>query len=157
ARALVDLVDLDFGRVLLLHQDNWKARAVQTSTRAILDEPTTPSRHVLGRVLREKRTFWEVPEPAAGDATSLRGVEAVVAAPTRAPRGEVIAAFYGDRRAGGPGETITEPEAMLVEVLARGVAAGLARLEQEQATLAARVQLEQFFTPELSRHLARQP
>jgi adenylate cyclase len=157
ARALVDLVDLDFGRVLLLHQDNWKARAVQTSTRAILDEPATPSRHLLGRVLREKRTFWEVPEPAAGDAARLRGVDAVVAAPILDAKGEVIGALYGERRAGGPGETITEPEAMLVEVLARGVAAGLARLEQEQATLAARVQFEQFFTPELSRHLARQP
>jgi len=37
------------------------------------------------------------------------------------------------------------------------VAAGLARLEQEQAALAARVLFEQFFTPELARHLARQP
>jgi class 3 adenylate cyclase len=46
---------------------------------------------------------------------------------------------------------------MLVEVLARGVAAGLARLEQEEAALAARAQFEQFFTPELTRQLARQP
>ena len=44
-----------------------------------------------------------------------------------------------------------------MEVLARGVAAGLARLEQEQALLAARVQFEQFFTPELARHLERNP
>ena len=44
-----------------------------------------------------------------------------------------------------------------MEVLARGVAAGLARLAQEQAALAARVQFEQFFTPELARHLAREP
>jgi adenylate cyclase len=46
---------------------------------------------------------------------------------------------------------------MLVEVLARGVAAGLARLEQEQAALTVQVQFEQFFTPELARQLARQP
>ena len=52
---------------------------------------------------------------------------------------------------------ITELEARLVELLASGVAAGLARLEQEQAALAARVQFEQFFTPELARQLALQP
>src|SRR5262249_55483309 len=38
-----------------------------------------------------------------------------------------------------------------------GVAAGLARLEQEQAALAAQVRFEQFFTPELSRQLAARP
>jgi adenylate cyclase len=46
---------------------------------------------------------------------------------------------------------------MLVELLARGVAAGLARLEQERAALAARVRFEQFFTPELARQLAEHP
>jgi adenylate cyclase len=172
ARALVDLVDLDSGRVLLLHQDGWRPRAVETSARVGPGEPATPSRHVLDRVRRERRTFRELPG-ANAEAASLRSLEAVVAAPIVDSRGEVIGALYGERRrssraatadvpAGGQsGEaaraTITEPEAMLVEVLACGVAAGLARLEQEQAALAARVQFEQFFTPELSLHLARQP
>ena len=46
---------------------------------------------------------------------------------------------------------------MVVELLACGVAAGFARLEQERAALAARVRFEQFFTPELSRDLEAQP
>jgi adenylate cyclase len=91
---------------------------------------------------------------------SLREIDAVVAAPILDRHGTVIGALYGDRRqklGSASTERITELKAMLVEVLARGIAAGLARLEQEQAVLAARVQFEQFFTPELSRQLARQP
>ena len=48
-------------------------------------------------------------------------------------------------------------EAMLVELLSCSVAAGLARLEQEQAAVEARVLFEQFFTPELSRQLEADP
>ncbi|MBV8557352.1 MAG: adenylate/guanylate cyclase domain-containing protein, partial [Planctomycetaceae bacterium] len=43
------------------------------------------------------------------------------------------------------------------ELLASGVAAGLARIEQEKAALAARVQFEQFFTPALAQELAVRP
>ncbi len=46
---------------------------------------------------------------------------------------------------------------MLVETLAAGVAAGIARLEQERAALAAQVQFEQFFSAELARQLALHP
>ncbi|GIW82930.1 MAG: hypothetical protein KatS3mg105_4737 [Gemmatales bacterium] len=46
---------------------------------------------------------------------------------------------------------------MLVEVLARGVAVGLARMQQEEAAMRARVQFEQFFTPELSHELTANP
>src|SRR5262249_37866404 len=94
--------------------------------------------------------------------------------------GQVIGALYGDRRQ-RPGadlgprsgerkdssglrslsppqeESISEAEAMLVELLTRGVAAGLARVEQEQAALAARVRFEQFVTPELAIQLAANP
>jgi adenylate cyclase len=117
------------------------------------------SRHILERVSRDKGTFWETPDDSLAEAASLRGVSAVVAAPLLAGDGAVIGALYGVRREGsieslGP---ITRVEAMLVELLARGVAAGLARLEEEQKALAARVQFEQFFTPELARHLAEQP
>jgi adenylate cyclase len=95
------------------------------------------------------------------DATgSLLGVEVVMAAPILNPEGDVIGAIYGDTRqdsltAGSP--EVTKLEAMLVELLARAVAAGLARIEQERAALAARIQFEQFFTPELARQLALQP
>src|SRR5262249_48841201 len=94
------------------------------------------SRHVLSRVLAEKRTFWQVPTDAAPQG-SLRGINAVVAAPILDKSGGVIGALYGDRqardlRAGRA--PITKPEAMLVELLARG-GAGAARIEQEQAEL----------------------
>jgi adenylate cyclase len=46
---------------------------------------------------------------------------------------------------------------MLVETLARGVAAGRARVEQERNAAAVRIRFEQFFTPELSRQLAANP
>ena len=48
----------------------------------------------------------------------------------------MIGALYGDRRSGGSSggfPRITEFEAKLVELLASGIAAGLARLKEEQA------------------------
>jgi adenylate cyclase len=52
---------------------------------------------------------------------------------------------------------ISKPEAMLVQVLASGVATGLARMEQERAAVESQVRFEQFFSPELSRQLAENP
>ncbi len=159
ARAVVELVHLDSGRVLLLKQDEWQPHAMHSAPRVVRDTAGPASSHVLNRLRQEKRTFWEVQSPSL-PAASLREVDAVVAAPILDRNGTVIGALYGDRRQGsGPASAgpITELEAMLVELLASGVAAGLARLEQEQAALAARVQFEQFFSPELSRQLARQP
>ena len=48
-------------------------------------------------------------------------------------------------------------DAMLVEVLAGGVAAGLARVEQEQAALRARLQMEQYFGPGKAAKLVDHP
>jgi adenylate cyclase len=159
AHAVVELAGLDSGRVLLREGGDWKVRAHETATRSASESDWLPSRQVLTRVLEEKRTFWQVPAAAQRDA-SLMGVKAVVAAPILNPKGEVIGALYGYRRH-QPGDLTARPisrlEAMLVEVLAGGVAAGLARVEQEQAALRARVQFEQFFTPELSRHLTARP
>ena len=90
---------------------------------------------------------------------SLVGVTAVVASPILDERGEVIGVVYGDRRKyRGPGLTprITKLNAMLVELVAHGVASGLARMGAERDALAARVQFEQFFTPQLARRLAQQ-
>jgi len=64
-----------------------------------------------------------------------------------------VGALYGDRRRASQGG-ITTIEVRLVETIACAVAAGVARLKEEQALLKSRVQFEQFFTPELSRHLA---
>src|SRR5439155_15864053 len=73
--------------------------------------------------------------------------------------GDVIGALYGDRRVirSALQAKTSKVDAMLVELLASGVAAGLARLEQEQKAITAKVQFEQFFTPELAHMLAAKP
>jgi adenylate cyclase len=90
----------------------------------------------------------------------LQNVSALVAAPILDGQGAVVGALYGDRRSGGLVEgapQISAFEAKLVELLASGIAAGLARIKEEQAALAARVQFEQFFTPQLAAQLERDP
>jgi adenylate cyclase len=72
----------------------------------------------------------------------------------------LIGAIYGDCRqdsltASSP--KVTKIEAIVVDLLARAVAVGLARMEQERAAVEARVQFEQFFTRELAQQLAREP
>jgi adenylate cyclase len=169
AQAVVDIVGLDHGRVLLYDEAQWKTAAVDAAAAAA---PSTqsqqgraaewrPSQHILQRVLQEKRTFWQDPaEMDLEDIGSLVGVEIVVVSPILDPQGAVIGAIYGDCRQDSPmaaAPKITKVEAIVVELLARGVAVGLARMEQEQAAVAARVQFEQFFTRELSQQLAREP
>ncbi len=158
AAAAVEMVGLDLGQVLLLAGGEWQA-AARRLARGGEGSPRPPSRHVLGRLLEEKRTFWEELPPGAVHQASLMGVHAVVAAPILDRRGEVLGALYGERWQAGASafRPITEVEAMLAELLARGVAAGLARLEQEKAILAERVRFEQFFTPELARQLSENP
>jgi|SRR5579864_259051 len=160
ARAVVELVNLDSASVLLFKQGDWQSQGFHAIP-ALSREPRRPVSHrVLEKMREEKRTFWQVPELSLPATASLEEVDAVVAAPILDRNGTVIGALYGDRRrrgASSSGEPILEVEAMFVQLLARGVAAGLARLEQEQAALAARVQFEQFFTPELSHQLARHP
>jgi adenylate cyclase len=153
AQAVVELVGLDAGRVLLLDAGKWKVEALHAARGATGGLAWQPSRQVMARVQQEKRTFWQVPSHTA----SLAGVNAVVASPILNRQGEVIGALYGDRRRGSAIMPISKAEAMLVELLAGVIAAGLARMEQERAALAARIQFEQFFTPGLSRHLEAQP
>jgi adenylate cyclase len=156
ARAALDLVGLDAARVLRLRDGEWEPLAVQTKHPLAAQAERPPSRRILERLRGEKKTFWEVPVAAAGG--SLLGVKAVLASAILNRQGEVIGALYGERRYGGPGvRPIGRVEAMLLELLAGGVAAGLARLEQEQAALRARVQFEQFFTKDLSRQLELEP
>jgi adenylate cyclase len=157
ALAVTTIANLDSGRILLLENGEWRTRVLQLAARARNTPERRASRNVLQMVQREKRTCWKgMPAVVLGE--SIKAVDAVVAAPILDRRGEVIGALYGDRWLGrGAGSPITELEAMLVELLARGVAAGLARLEQEQAALAARVRFEEFFSRELSEQLALHP
>jgi sigma-B regulation protein RsbU (phosphoserine phosphatase) len=147
ATALVDLVGLDTGQILLLRDGAWRLQAQRVTDRTRQTEERQASRHVLNRLVAEKRTFWQVPADA-GPQGSLMGLSAVVASPLLDKSGAVIGALYGDRQApplsppskggdkGGAGlPPITQLEALLVELLACGVAAGVARIEQEQAEL----------------------
>jgi adenylate cyclase len=164
ARALVDLIGLDLGCVLLRENNRWvvhsEGRAGRFGTSGLGKTDIAewqPSRLVLDSVLQQKKTFWQKQDAAAPSESLLR-IHSVVASPIRSARGEVIGVLYGERRrAGSATGAITRLVAMLVEMLAGGVAAGLARMEQEQAALRARVLMEQFFTPDLSRRLAENP
>lgn len=168
ASAVVDLVAMDSGRVLLYGTGpgegagQWKTvaeKAGQGFEGRTLDWQA--SRGILASMRAKKQTTWR--EAGGGEGSmreSLINVEAVVVSPILDRTGEVIGALYGDRLFGsrsGRGAQITRPDAMLMETLASGVAAGLARLEQEKAVLAARVQFEQFFSAELARELALHP
>ena len=87
-------------------------------------------------------------------AASLVNVQSFVAAPFLNRNGEVLGVLYGERRANSQlRPPIREIDAKLVELLAYGVASGLARIEQERQLIAERVRFEQFFTPELARML----
>lgn len=160
AKAVVDLVGLDTGRVLLLKEGAWQTVAAASGEVSPVGATGVPSQQVLGRMQAERSTFWKMPNQSDSALGSLAGIQAVVAAPILDAAGEVIGALYGDRRleAGSlrPPE-ISRHEAMLVELLAYSVATGLARQEQEKAALRAVSQFEQFFTPELSRQLEAQP
>jgi adenylate cyclase len=156
---MVDLVGLDSGRVLLLDGSNWQVQAAEYAGGPPSDPDWRPSRHVLQQLVTDKRTCW-VGTQEVNPGHSLLGIDAVVAAPILNACGGVIGALYGDRRqasAYGISAPFTKLEAMLVELLASGVAAGLACIEQEQAAVRARIQFEQFFTPELSRQLEAEP
>ena len=135
--ALVDLVGLDVGQVLLFQNGTWRLQVQKVAARSRLGDERQASRHVLNHLLAEKRTVWQVP---ANDSPqgSLAGVNAVVAAPILDKAGAVIGALYGDRQGRGLGAglpPISKLEALLVELLAGGVAAGLARIDREQAEL----------------------
>lgn len=161
AQSVVELVGLDSGRVLLLEEEQWIVAAQKIRSQASREQQHwQPSRKILNKLRDEKRTFWNAAGKSSWSAASLAGVQSVVAAPILDRTGEVIGAVYGDRlnaavSEGSPG--ITKMEAMLVETLAGSVATGLARLEQEKATMAAEVRFEQFFSPQLSRRLAAEP
>jgi adenylate cyclase len=158
-QAVVDLVSLDTGAVLLWENGAWKTVALHPAP-AEGTAAWQPSHRILARVREEKKTFWQVPGSSSLQAASMANIRAVVVAPIRNPRGDVLGALYGDRRLDRPRTApsrITRLEAMIVELLARGVATGLARQEQERAALRARVLFEQFVTPEVAREIDSNP
>lgn len=161
AQEMVKLIGLDSGRVIDFCDDGeWKVVAAY-EPRSDKDSyrPWVPIRELLRRVCDEKKTCWTSPTDLAVGTSSRVGLKSAIAAPLLDGKGNVIGALYGDKRKKDTftGELIGNLEAMLVETLARGVAAGRARVDQERAVAAAQVRFEQFFTPELSRQLASNP
>jgi adenylate cyclase len=160
AQAIVEVVGLDLGRVLTREGRGWKTRAFFPASDGEFERNNPPSHLVLGRVSAEKRTCWFDPLKLREDCAGLMGVSSLVAAPVLNRDGQLIAILYGERRLQSMlqwAPPVSRLDAMLVEVLAVGLAAGLARVEHEHAALAFRTQLEQFFTPELARQLATRP
>ena len=170
AQAAVELVALDSGRVAIRgKQGEWNTVALHPASVEARSRDDAASRLVLKMVSQHKRTFWYDPlnHPAALEVSqtadvgsSLAGVASVVAAPILDRNGTVVAVLYGERRLNSivtSGKRVSKLDAMLIELLASGVATGLARLEQELAALSFQSQLEQFFTPELARQLATRP
>ena len=156
AQGIVDLVGLSLGAVFLRTDGAWKPTAIASSAKS----NARPSTNVLARVLAEKRTFWSRVDRQVDVLSSLAALDAYVAAPILDRNGEVLGALYGHReggRATAAGAEITQLEALLVETLACGVAAGLSRLEQEKVALRQKVQFEQFFSPQLAARLEAEP
>lgn len=153
ADAVRDIVNLSTAAVLLKENGQWKSHAVSTDGPVV--EEWSPSSTIISLVEREKRTFFNLVEQTSA-AQSLMGVKAIVASPILSGDNEVIGILYGDRRTGS-GAPVEELEAVLVEVLASGVAAGLARVEQEEKAIRARADFERSFGKEMTRHLEKHP
>ena len=156
AWAAVQLVGLDTAAVLLRRADKWTVATVAGRDDATISDVWQPSQSMMKRVMSDRRTFFHVPQLDGGVALSLVGVQSLVAAPILDRQGEVIGALYGERYSSGLHATsaaIRELDAKLFQLLAYGVASGLARVEQERQLIAERVRFEQFFTPELARML----
>ncbi len=137
--ALADRIGLDYAAALLWNEERWR---IATS---VGPESSMPSERLLDRVRVDKRSFIHLPSTES----SLDNVQSVVAAPILDPQGDIVGALYGDRRLGDGKSpaSISRLEAMIVELIASGVANALARHEQEQVAIKARVRFEQFFTP----------
>ena len=160
AQAVTRIVQLDTAAMIRFTDDRWYIEAMHSTDSENSDSTWAPSQTLLSKVRTEKRTFRHVPNMGSDTPRSLQDVTALVAAPILDGEENVIGALYGDRRgtsASGGIPDISPFEAKLVELLATGIAAGLARLKEEQAALAARVQFEQFFTPQLAEQLEQDP
>lgn len=161
ARALVKIVGLDAAAMLECDEEGrWKTAALYSDSDGHNENTWIPSQTLLAEVRKEKRTFRHVPGNVPDTAQSLQNVSALVSAPILDGEGNVIGALYGDRRSGDPQSDIPDItlfEAKLVEVLASGIAAGLARVKEQKAAMAARVQLEQFVTPKIAFQLEQDP
>ncbi|RUL88364.1 adenylate/guanylate cyclase domain-containing protein [Tautonia sociabilis] len=161
AQAMVDNIGLDTGWVLTWEEPNqeWIERACHYGGQVGDESDRRPSNKFLNRVRELKKTSWTAPDQNLTDSNrSLLPVKAAVAAPILDRSGQVIGALYGDRRQGARGEAqFSKVEALLVELLAGGVATGLARLEQERNYANAVNQIELILGPQLADWVRENP
>lgn len=155
AEALVNIVRVDCGRVFLLRGDEW----VEETRFPAGADALPPSGTVFERVSADRRTFWKVNAvEAEGDGTEvLRRLSAVVAAPIMDADEQVVGVLYGERRVNSITAEVGKPEALLVEMLACGVATGLSRQRQEAKAEQAEQRFAQFFGPALAADLSHNP
>ena len=155
ARAVVQLVGLDRGLVLLKRGDDWQT---VSSFSVKSGDARQFSRRVLAQVVSQQRTYYQrMGTQMSGQ--SLANIEAVVASPIFDDVGNVAGAVYGSRDTNSSvtQQGIQPLEAQFVQLLAGAVSTGLARLEKEAEAARARVQFEQFFSPQLAGELQRNP
>ncbi len=165
-QAAVGMVELDQAVLYLFDGSSWTIRASHTAPGASTDI-IPPSQRILNIIVEEKRTFWQTIHFDSQTSKSLKDVESVIVAPILSSQDQVIGVVYGTRlnrnnliaqtQIDGPRNPLGEIEGRLVELLAKGVAAGIARLDQEKQAVQAKVRFEQFFTPQLATQLAKIP
>ncbi len=162
AEAMVKHVELDTGWVLTWEEGKWVERASTCPDYEGADPDRKPSRRFLDQVRQRKSTSWIAPDQGGGSDSnrSLIPVKAVVAAPILDRDGEVIGVIYGDRRQSvqfGGSAQFSKLEALLVELLAGGVAAGLSRLKQERRVVQYQGQMAAFLGSDLAQELEEHP
>jgi len=154
AIALVDIVGLESGRVLLGNPESLTVCAVHP-LEPIGNKNWQPNKNIIKRLFEHKKTIWHTGSNAVGK-TNL-GANAVVAAPLVDSTGKFLGVLYGEKPANQNQTRSAIIEGLLVDMLAFGISAGLARQNHEKDAIQARVQFEQFFTPELARQLTLDP
>jgi class 3 adenylate cyclase len=85
--------------------------------------------------------------------------QAIVLAPVRDQRGQLVAAIYGVRNTVGANRRrgVRPLEARLVQLLAESVAVGIARIKQETEATRTRVLLEHAFSPTVAEYIQQHP
>lgn len=156
---LVNIVGLTSGLVLLRRDGRWDDRPAVTFPPTAGARGLRPSTTVLEKLLKERKTLLEDAEDFQG---SLVGMAMVVAAPLLDASGGVAGVLYGelpqtDGTMFGGADLPVPLKAVLVDMLACGVSAGLARQRQEREAARAQALFEQFFSESLARQLRDRP
>lgn len=152
------IVGLDSIAALRFTDGEWQLAAHTDAHGKSADSYPSPSQTILNRVFESKQTIFQMPSDLTMGA-SLMGVRAVVASPILSPDGNVIGAIYGSRFGKGNIDLpqITKLEATMVEVIACGAAAGIAREQQQKKAMEMRIQFERCFPPQLIDELEQNP